>query len=215
MTTLTLTTQAEAATAARSQLYALLASGFRFPSPVLHTEIRDGRFLAAVETAARALPYRLDPAEVPGRGAPQLFEEFEREYIALFDVGGPGGAPCLLYEGEHSGARLKVLEDVLRFYHYFGLHLAEKRNRRDRPDHLATELEFLHALTFTEASRLAAGKDPGPFRRAQHDFLRFHAAEVVSRVAATVGPRQVRFYSALASFGERFCQAELTCLAGS
>lgn len=209
MTTVTLTTATSIAAAARSRLYALLADGFRFPTPSVLEAVRTGRFAHEVQAAAREAPYPLALEEKLGAGAGPGFEELGPEYIGLFDVGGPRGAPCFLYEGEHGGARLKVLEDVLRFYHYFGLHLAAKEGRRDRPDHLSTELEFLHVLTFRESARLGEEKDAGSYRLAERDFLRLHLVDLVDRVAATIAPRRVPFYSELAAVAQRFCEAEL------
>ena len=58
---------------------------------------------------------------------------------------------------------MKSMEEVIRFYNYFGLKLSDER--RIPPDHLATELEFLHYLTFRQAAsklRIGIGLHTGP-----------------------------------------------------
>ena len=63
---------------------------------------------------------------------------------------------------------MQKLEEVVRFYEYFGLTTSPEDPRP--ADHLATELEFMKYLTYKEAV------SPSPrlqtsYRRAQHDFL--------------------------------------------
>jgi DMSO reductase family type II enzyme chaperone len=75
---------------------------------------------------------------------------------------------------------MKTMEEAVRFYNHFGLTLSEAP--RELPDHLTTELEFLHFLTYREAETLAAGGDPGPWRRAQRDFVSRHPARWVPKL---------------------------------
>jgi DMSO reductase family type II enzyme chaperone len=193
-------------------VYARLAEALRYPSADLHRAVESGAFIAELRGVAAGLPYSL---EIPGElsAASLSVEAMQQAFIAVFDVGGEWGAPCSLYEGEYGGGRLKVLEEALRYYHHFGLRLSQERGRRDRPDHAATELEFLHALTFQEAALLNEGKAIRAYRDAQRDFLRVHLGDLLGQVAASVAPRGVPFYSALVAFGDRFCQAELAYLA--
>lgn len=213
MTTITLTTPQEVHAGSRSRLYALLSQGFGLPSPSLHRAVQGGEFLAEVQEATRGLPYSLDLSGTLGKGMSLSFEELQGQYIALFDVGGPQGPPCSLCEVEYGGGRVKVMEDVLRFYHYFGLQLAEREGKRERPDHLSTELGFMHALTFKEAALLTEQQDVSAYRKAQRDFLRFHLADFLPEVARVVGPKDAPFYSDLARLGHRFCQQELAYMA--
>lgn len=208
MIQLELQTQEEVQAGSRSRLYALLSQGFRHPTLPLYESAKGGEFASEVRAALKALPHQPAlPGELAG-GSPLSFDEFQQEYVQTFDVGGPRGAPCFLYEAEYGGGRLKVMEDVLRFYHYFGLRLSQEKGKRDRPDHLATELEFMHALTFKEAEVLTEKKEATPYRKAQRDFLSSHLVDILSDVAAKLGPREVPFYSDLARLGHAFCQAE-------
>ena len=206
--TVELTTPEAQATGARSALYRTLARAFRPPTPELYQEIRAGRITEEVQQALAALPYSLDAAGDLA-GAPS-YEELESAYLALFEVGGEQGAPCFLYEGEQGGGRMKVLEEVLRFYHYFGLRLSQEKH--ERPDHLATELEFMHALTFQAASGLAAGQGVDSLRAAQRDFLRLHLADFASFVASKSGALGAPFYPALARCAAALCERDLAYL---
>ncbi len=150
---------------ARSKCYAILASVFAGPEGQCE-RIASGEVSGALAEAAQELPYELDLTLPP---LPERFrdEDYQAEFLRLFDVGA-GAPPCPLYGGVWGGERMKVMEEVMRFYNYFGLKTSPER--RIPPDHLSTELEFLHYLTFREAaapmSTLAA-----PYRQAQIDFL--------------------------------------------
>lgn len=194
----------------RSVIYALLAQGFRFSSAEQFERIKSGQFADEAQAAAGNLSYGDLNAGKLGRGTGLSYDQFQSRYIELFEVGGELGAPCFLYEGEYGGGRMKAMEEVLRFYHYFGLRLSTEK--RDRPDHLASELEFMHALTFKEAESLLQGKDGASYRNAERDFLRFHLGGFVAEVAKTVGGRGVDFYSDLGRLALNFCQKEIEYL---
>lgn len=196
--------------ASRSLIYSLLGRGFRFPTAEFYERVRRGRFADEAQSAIANLPYSGLKGGGLGRNAPLSHEEFQSNYISLFDVGGEHGQPCSLYEGEYGGGRMKVMEEVLRFYHHFGLRLATEK--RDRPDHLASELEFMHALSFKETEALAKGNGRGAYVSAERDFLRFHLGDLVASVASRVGGREVPFYAELVRLAESFCQSELAFL---
>jgi putative dimethyl sulfoxide reductase chaperone len=194
----------------RSVIYALLAQGFRFPSAGQFERVKNGQYADEVQAATGDLPHGDLNLGTLGRGTGLSYEQFQSRYIELFDVGGESGAPAFLYEGEYGGGRMKAMEEVLRFYHYFGLRLSAKK--RDRPDHLASELEFMHALSFKEAESLLQGKHATPYRDAQRDFLRFHLFGFATEVAKTTGGKGVDFYSDLTRFASDFCQRDLAHL---
>src|SRR3989304_5093571 len=163
----------ELQTASRSRLYQLLEQAFLFPDTPFYESVRDGSFREELLAAAGGLPYALpsDADESWPTAAPASYEDFQAEYIRLFDVG-VGAPPCPLYGGIYAGGRKQVLEEVCRFYEYFGLKLPPKL--RELPDHITTELEFLHFLTFKEAAALHQGKDRTSYLRAERDFLERH-----------------------------------------
>lgn len=77
---------------------------------------------------------------------------------------------------------MKTMEECVRFYHHFGLALSEAP--RELPDHLVTELEFLHYLAFRAAEALERGEDPGAFRRAARDFALRHPGRFLKKLEA-------------------------------
>jgi len=102
-------------------------------------------------------------------------KDLETQYLAAFEVG-QGTAAVPLFEGMHRGdlGREGILEDLLRFYEYFGVRLNE--SNLEYPDHLVTELEFLAWLCLQAQAAESEGRDAAPFRRAARDFLDRHLA---------------------------------------
>ena len=166
--------------AARSLAYISFAQMFEYPDAETEAEIRAGRLAARLRDALAAV----DPTLVANGDWEALHDAGEAddlavEFTRLFDVGA-GGPPCPLHGGLYHGARMKTMEEAVRFYNHFGLTLSEAP--RELPDHLTTELEFLHFLTYREAETLAAGGDPGPWQRAQRDFVSRHPARWVPKL---------------------------------
>lgn len=151
---------------ARSKLYGLLAMSFYVPDDEDFERARSGKLQTDINEAAEELPYDMDLslAPVPDDWTSEFFHS---EFLRLFEVG-QGGPPCPLYGGVYGADRMRTIEEVTRFYKYFGLKTSE--DRRIPPDHISTELEFLHYLTYREA---AAPMPPlaEPYKRAQLDFI--------------------------------------------
>ncbi|HXF50789.1 MAG TPA: molecular chaperone TorD family protein [Dehalococcoidia bacterium] len=196
------------ATSARSELYGLLADALSFPERAFHVRVTAGAFRDDVEGLVEALPYSL-PAAVDFDGLAEGGEyvDFQAEYIRLFEVGAIR-PPCPLYGGEWGPARKRTMEEVLRFYRFFGLKVDERA--RELPDHVSIELEFLQVLAFEEGMARATGVDTGSLLRAQRDFLERHPARwwrLLERKLATQQP--ARFYAALASLTGAFLAGDL------
>jgi DMSO reductase family type II enzyme chaperone len=166
--------------AARSRTYRLFGEVLAYPDESLREAIRSGEVAGALEEALTAIDRELlsdlDREALRDAGAS---DELAVEYTRLFDVG-VSGPPCPLYGGLYGGARMKTMEEAVRFYNHFGLTLSEAP--RELPDHLTTELEFLHYLAFREAQALQGGDDPGPFQRAERDFLERHPGRWVPKL---------------------------------
>ncbi len=123
----------------------------------------------------------------------------------MFEVGGRGGAPCPLYGGHYARDRLRTMEELVRFYNFFGLRLSPGL----MPDHLTVELEFMHYLTFKEAEARAAGGDVESYLRAQKDFLDRHLVSWLPQLAAKLRQqRPAPFYRALGGLAARFVECE-------
>lgn len=102
--------------------------------------------------------------------------QFEAEHLAIF--GHTAAGELRPYEAgygtSHVFQETHCLADVAGFYHAFGLDTCEAK--RERPDHIAVELEFMHVLALKEAYALAHdwGEKADICREAQTGFLRDH-----------------------------------------
>ncbi|MBW2242065.1 MAG: molecular chaperone TorD family protein [Deltaproteobacteria bacterium] len=205
------------AAAARSHAYAALAQLFAYPDVELREDIQNG----ALETALRTILRDIDPALVEPANWSALGDagvepdDLAVEYTRLFDAG-TGGPPCPLHGGLYAGTRMKTMEEAVRFYNHFGLTLADEP--RELPDHLITQLEFMHFLAFREANALESGEDSKPFRCAQRDFLSRHPGRWVPELRSRVGSQEpMPFFGELvARLGDFLAhdQAHLIALAG-
>lgn len=202
--------------AVRSRLYGFLAGAVDYPYEPLLQRMQQGQVRAELwdllESAPElALAPRVDwegLGDVPGDA-----DTLPVEYTRLFDVGGGGGPPCPLYGGTYGGDRMKVMEEAVRFYNFFDLHLAEKQ--RELPDHLTIQLEFLHFLAYREAQALQAGEDPTPFRRAQRDFLERHPGKWIPKLRRRLEKHEaVRCYRALFDAVGEILEADAAHLRG-
>jgi DMSO reductase family type II enzyme chaperone len=202
---------------ARSRVYETFARLLDYPDAELFEDIRDGTLTRAL----RAVLGDVDPglARVANwkalgdcGGEP---DDLAVEYTRLFDVGG-GGPPCPLYGGLYGGTRMKTMEEAVRFYNHFGLTLCE--SPREMPDHLATQLEFLHFLAFREGEAIEKGSDSGPYRRAQRDFISRHPGRWVPRLSSRLGKHEaLPFFRELVARLEAFLthdQSHLVALEG-
>jgi DMSO reductase family type II enzyme chaperone len=168
---------------ARSRVYAAFTEMFEYPDKEYFEAVRSG----ALAEALREVLRNVDPSLVEGAdgdwealsNAGDGEDDLAVEFTRLFDVGA-SGPPCPLYGGLYGGARMKTMEEAVRFYNHFGLTLSESPH--ELPDHLTTELEFLHFLAFREAQALEQGDDPGAYRRAQRDFLARHLGRWIPKM---------------------------------
>ncbi|MCP5056382.1 MAG: hypothetical protein GY937_06600 [bacterium] len=157
---------------ARSLAYSVFARMLEYPDGEQHDAISSGSLATQLRDALLVLDPAVDEVadwqalrDVGGE------DDLPVEFTRLFDVGA-GAPPCPLHGGLYFGNRMKTMEEALRFYNFFGLTLSEAP--RELPDHLTTQLEFLHFLAFREAEALDAGTDPGPWQKAERDFVERH-----------------------------------------
>lgn len=169
----------------RSAVYSLFSQSFRYPTPELFARYQNGELLSELWDKLSLLTHlrRLvdDQTDHKDRIQHDLekvkIEDFQAAYTGTFDVGAPE-PPCPPYEGiylkgvERSGHIIRLSE----FYKHFGLQLNPEEGKRELPDHLCVELQFLHFLAFKEAQ--ARDEQEGELLRgyllAQHDFLERH-----------------------------------------
>jgi len=197
---------AEAARAgARSEVYQLLARAFAYPDSVVYDDLSKGRWRGEIERALPRLPYDFSsPGGTPGEFAVSC-DDLQTEYVRLFEVGAMGAAPCSLFAGHHERDRMRVMEELIRFYDFFGLRLGEGQ----LPDHITVELEFMHYLASMEAESLAGEDDRDSYRRAQGDFLERHLARwlpVLREKLQRQGP--LPFFAGLVALADEFVRAD-------
>lgn len=199
----------------RSGLYSLLARALTVPDESFHLAIREGSLARTIAELTPELPYPLPAPDLEPADLPPLLE-FQAQYLACFEVG-VKGPPCPLYEGafRKDRGRKAIMEELLRFYDYFGLRMSEQV--RELPDLLAAELEFMHYLAFLEAKALE-DRENGSFDRpdllrAQRDFLARHLAAWTPQLARTAEARGApEVYRKLLHFLSALVSAELNYL---
>jgi DMSO reductase family type II enzyme chaperone len=193
---------------ARSELYGLFAELLSFPTEGLVASSREGRLEEAFAGIVAGLPYALD-VEPAITDEALTYLDLQSEYMRLFDL--PGGGPaCPLYVGVFAHSRRDAMEELLRFYRYFGLTVAA--DSHDLPDALPTVLEFMHYLASREA-HAEPGQAMESFRAAQRDILERHILRWVAMAAARLPERKApQFYLAVVNTFHQFCAAERSLL---
>ena len=193
----------------RSAAYANFAAAFAFPDAEALTAIRSGYL---VDFFHRLLAGRQDPlaAAVDWRalaGERIDLDGLQEEFTRLFEVEA-AGPPCPLLESHYRGAELANLEELVRYYDFFGLSLPD--DRQVRPDHLGTQLEFLHFLSFNEAQ---SGDDPeaaAALSRAQRDFIERHTGAWIPLLGRALEAQDAcPFFFELTRLLEHFLMAEM------
>lgn len=200
------------AAAGHSRLYRLLADGFSYPDGESFDALKTGEFRNYAMATCGDLPYDLEPV-FDGLVASGTYTDFQAEYLRIFEVG-LGVPPCPLYSGLFRGGRKAVMEELARFYSYFGLSI--EHGSGELPDHITTELEFMHFLAFKELAALDQQKDPEPYRRAQADFLERQLTNWLPDLEKRLqGLEPPPFYAALAWLTNTAARAHLAALDGS
>lgn len=210
--------------AVHSNTYRLFALGFKYPTREAFELYRNGQFLSELMSHLSSLPHlssiALEEAgiteEVSGDLEGIAFEDFETTYVGTFDVGFPE-PPCPPYEGLYNKAmpRTQVMLEVGAFYTHFGLAMSQEEGKRELPDYLCAELEFLHFLTFKEAQ---AGEEDNQelangYLLARKDFLERHMVSWLPKFYEKVqGVDALAFYPDLARILVRFVNSEFALL---
>ncbi len=187
----------------RSNIYRLLSLGFRYPSPSVFKTFQNGKFFLELEENISRIPHF--------RGIKKAlfinnvtFSEFEVKFVETFDTGSPL-PPCPPYEGFYIEPRTAVMLEVSEFYRHFGLAMSQKEGKREFPDHISAELEFLHFLTFQES------QDPENFEGyllAEKDFLERHLLKWVPEFRSRLRNSGMPFYIRLAEVTSGFIACE-------
>ncbi len=203
---------APAAALGRSGLYLLLARALAFPQPEFHGDAVSGRLRDRIGEAVDGLPYRLAMGPSRGWQATGDYDAFQSDYIRLYEVGPRGRASCPLYGGHYGSDRLRTMEELVRFYNYFGLKTAPSL----MPDHVTVELEYMHYLAHEEAQARQEEGETESLLRAQKDFLERHLCKWWPlALAAAEKQRPPRFYRSLMTLVQRFLESDRSHLASA
>ena len=190
---------------ARSRLYGLVGRAFAPPNDTLYEELTGGAWERQVAEALAALPFSLSLADLRLRPEKLGSKDLQAEYVRLFEVGVMGGPPCSLFAGHHESDRLRVMEELIRFYSFFDLRPTPGR----MPDHLTVELEFMQFLTFREAETIEQGGDRESCLRAQRDFLERQLGRFLARLSDKVrAHKPLPFFEGLVELGHGFAQED-------
>ncbi|MFP6682557.1 MAG: molecular chaperone TorD family protein [Gammaproteobacteria bacterium] len=196
----------------RSRLYALLGEAFTYPqgSPVIR--LLDGDLLADLNDALTMSPFAL--AEVPELINPQTrnaIQEMQITYTDLFDVASGTPKVSLLERRYGDNPEQKLWENLLSFYSHFGLDFSQGY-AQEQPDHLLTELAFMHYLSFLEAG---TSGDQDSFRRGQRDFLELHLGVWVKELSMNLSEtKELKPYAVLGSLLADVVDSDLLYLEG-
>lgn len=198
---------------ARSAVYRYLSTLFVHPDPVAW---------AALQEASGADVKRV--FSLLGWGAEEFMrlleglhgmtrEQLEEEYVAIFGHTAAGELPPYeaRYDARHVFQETHCLADVAGFYRAFGLEPSEAQ--RERPDHIAVELEFMHVVALKEAYALIRRwtEQADLCRRAESDFLRDHLGRWAPSFLKRLGNRAgggifERIAGVTAAFLEAHCR---------
>ena len=134
------------------------------------------------------------------------------EYTRLFVTAYPK-VPCPPYESVYESEDRLLMRNstlnVLDFYRKFGLSLAD--TFKEPPDHIATELEFMHFLTFKEAEAWRDDDKPKAlqFLRAEADFTINHLSPWVPVLQKCVeNHSEISFYRSTTCFLREFVEMD-------
>ena len=160
--------------AARSTVYALFAEAFSHPENAQLIRLLDGDLLGDLTSALEVLPMEVEVPSIDDMpsGVDPL-RNTQGIYTDLFEVTGGSPRISLLERRFCETPEQQLWEDLLRYYKHFGLDFSSGA-AKEQPDHLLTELSFMHYLCFLEASA-KGGQDS--YQRGQRDFLSNHLAK--------------------------------------
>ena len=204
---------------ARAAAYGLIAHGFQYPDrdtpSTLGDPMRwerwpdvlyeaDGQTKEPLESVRSAVKALAGSSDEP-------YREWQERYDVLFGHAVRGACPA--YEMEYGRNEIirqaSDLADLAGFYRAFGLEIAGDKN--GRPDHIATESEFMSALCAKEAHAHAQGEKEHAdiCLDAERTFLRDHLARWLPAFARHVEDADADgFFGALARFADAFVKAE-------
>ncbi|MFW6184965.1 MAG: TorD/DmsD family molecular chaperone [Chloroflexota bacterium] len=182
----------------RAQVYRFLAEAFLYPHENWSEDI------GLVVDILHDLGWIQVKVEI----APVPLSDLRAAYHRTF-----GAAGSLGYETEyglpHEYRQSQEMADIAGFYRAFGLNVGGAV--RERPDHVAVELEFMQVLALKEAYALETGSEEhvAICTDAQGKFLQDHLGRWIELLAQSVAHNAPgTLYDALAHFAAAFVRAD-------
>lgn len=191
----------------RSHAYGLLAASMDYPDQELQSLISSGQLAEKYKETLCAIHPKLEE-EIDWRqlGVNDSEEDLQVEYTRLFDAGAAGPL-CPIHGGVYLDERMQTLEEMVRFYNHFGLTAGE--DFEELPDHITTQLEFMHFLCNGEDELQGEKEEVGSYQRAQRDFLNRHLGKWIPQLEEQAIENKAQpFYLTLVSLLARFIKAE-------
>lgn len=183
----------------RAQVYSFLSGAFLYPAGENWTE--DAPLLTDILD-----DLDFDPPNLPAQLTP--LPQLQTAYRHAFGLTG-----SLCYETEyglpHEFRQSQEMADLSGFYRAFGFTLGGPI--RERPDHLAVELEFMHILALKEAyaANQGAVEQVEVCVEAQRKFLQEHLGRWIDLFAHSLALNAGQgVYSSLAHFAADFIKAD-------
>jgi len=193
----------------RSTLYHHLAEMLTSPSKDLLQNCRSGEQDRAMVNLLHIFPYELS-WQLDTCSHDDSVTTMASEYMRVFEL--PiQGQPCPLYGGLYGGNRHEVMEELLRYYRFYGLSI-DKASTGDLPDSIPTLLEFLQFLTYKEADT-GETSELLSIRLTQKDLLERHLTKWVPAIRSQMEQRNApAFYMGTITLLNAFIFKELSNL---
>ncbi|MCZ7401615.1 MAG: molecular chaperone TorD family protein [Candidatus Methanoperedens sp.] len=203
----------------RSNLYKLLSTGFRYPDPEIFKTFQNGEFLDElmynISSISGLNALMLEYSGMAGNHKDDMkgmtMAQFEIEFTRIFDAGTP--VPLCPPNESHYCRKpgSVVMLEVSEFYNFFGMRMSQEEGKREFPDHICAELEFLHFLTFREEEALGEDKleEYKGYLLAQKDFLERHLIQWIPEFCLKLqDSASLTFYVRLGQITSRFISSE-------
>lgn len=196
----------------RSNTYKLLASCLYYPEKEFIEDLMDGSILHSLKESNSGFDEGMKNIEdfVKGyKDAEALYTELAAEYVRLFVTSKQ--AFCQPYESYYSGSNILMTEapEVMKAYSKAGLKISS--GFKDLPDHIATELEFMHYLCFKQAESLSKKdeKNTEVYSVLQKNFLNEHLVKWTPDLCkCIIKESKIGFYKGVAQILGNFINFE-------
>ena len=157
---------------ARSRLFQLLAFGFSHPKVENAQLMLSDRYPALLHDITETLYGEAININVVNI----KYDDFENQYIDLFQVGNAGQPAVCLHAGDYDTVldgqpRPELLLEYSNWYKHFGLMVKQDDEANELPDHIVCQFEFLAWLAHLQAEASHRSELESGYLLAQRDFI--------------------------------------------